>query len=100
MVQRQVAQAQQVTKGLAAAQQGAQARRQFADAERLDEIVIGTAIQSQDAVVYLVARCEHDDRHVRHRAQAAADRETVELGQHHVEHDHVGAQALGRLQPG
>ena len=40
-------------------------RDQLARAERLGDIIVGAGLEPADAVLFLAARGEHDDRHVR-----------------------------------
>ena len=66
------------------------AREELVEGERLREVVVGAGVQARDAVLDAVPRREHEDRRppVR-RAQAPADLEPVDVGEHHVEQDHV-----------
>ena len=71
-----------------AADQRAQPREQLAEIERLDEVVVGAAVQPFDARLHGVARGQHQDRHGAARlANRAADGEAVAPRQHDVE-DH------------
>ena len=82
----------------AAADQRAQPRQQLAEVERLDQIVVGAAVEPLDARLDRVARGQHQDRHGAARlANRAADREAVAPRQHHVEDDGV---VVGRARPG
>ena len=74
----------------AAAAERAQPRDELGERERLDEVVVGAAVEAGDAVLDRVARGEHEHgRPDAVVAQAAADLEAVDAGQHHVEHDRV-----------
>ena len=58
--------------------------------ERLDQVVVGAAVEAGDAVLDLAAGGEHQHRRPDERlAQAPAGLEAVDPGQHHVEHDRV-----------
>jgi hypothetical protein len=60
----------------------------------LDHVVVGPGFQARHDVDVVVARGEHDDRQVAHRADPPAHLEPVDPRQHQVEHDH-----LRRRQP-
>ena len=73
-----------------AARERAQPRQQLVERERLGEIVVGAGVEPVDAVGHLRPRGEHQHgRPDAVRAQAAADVEPVEVGEHRVEHDRV-----------
>src|SRR5262249_37714113 len=55
-----------------AAQHGLHARRQLARIEGLGDVVVRAQLQARHAVLGLVARGEHDDRHVALLAELAA----------------------------
>ena len=79
-----------------AAEDGADARDELADAERLGHVVVGAGVEAADLVDLLAARREHDDRHERvAAAQLLADLVAVHVGQHQVEQDRVGLLVLG-----
>src|SRR5206468_2752561 len=61
----------------AATRDGADAGDQLAQAEGLHDVVVGAELEADDAVALLAARGDDDDRHVRPRAQLAADVEAV-----------------------
>jgi hypothetical protein len=78
---------------LRAAKQRADARDDFVRAEWLGDVVIGSQLEPDDAVGFLGAGGEHDDRHGRGGrigAQRAADFQPVEAGQHQVQQDQIG----------
>jgi len=77
-----------------APQDALDAREQLARAERLRQVVVGAHLQADDAVDFLGARGEHDDRQARAGAQVAAQREAAVAGQHEVEHHDVGRAAF------
>ena len=52
-------------------------------------VVVGAELEPGDAVGLLVAGGQHHDRHVRVRADPAADLEAVDAGQADVEHDQL-----------
>ena len=55
-----------------------------------DRVVVGAQIKPSDALGDGIEGREEDDRHAGFRSQATADREAIELGQHHVEYDEIG----------
>ena len=70
--------------------QRAQPGEQFAEVERLDQVVVGAAIESGDARLDGVARRHHQDGHGASRlADGAAHGEAVLAGKHHVKDDRV-----------
>ncbi len=86
-----------------AAQEGAHAREQLPERERLHEVVVGAEVEAADRVLLRVARGEHEDRRaVAARAQAAADLEAVEVRHQDVEDDRVELavrEPLQRVEP-
>jgi len=74
-----------------AAQHRVDPRQQFARIERLGQVIVGAHFQPENAVDVLAARGQHDDRHLRFRADLAAQAEAVVAGQHHVEDQKVDA---------
>jgi hypothetical protein len=63
-----------------AAQHRLDAGQQLVDLERLDEVVVGAALEAEHALVELAAGREHDDRGDRaEAAQLAAHGEAVEV---------------------
>jgi hypothetical protein len=65
--------------------------QQFARIERLGKVVVRAHFQPENLIDVLAARGEHDDRHLRFRADLAAQAEAVFTRQHHVEDDEVDA---------
>src|SRR5262249_12691507 len=61
--------------------------RELARGERLRDIVVGAELEPSDTVRLLIARREHDDRHLRARANAAAALGAVDPRQADVEDD-------------
>ena len=80
--------------GRRAAEDALDARHELARVERLRQVVVGADLEADDLVDVLVAGGEHQDRHVRGLAHAAADLDPVDVGQHQVEDDQRGL--LGR----
>ena len=89
-----------------AAEQGAHARAELADRERLRDVVVRAELEADHLVELVVAGRQHDDRHRARRAQPLAHLEPVEPRQHDVEHDEVDRRvgetaqrllAVGRL---
>ncbi|MNL03080.1 hypothetical protein D3C87_1236060 [compost metagenome] len=72
-----------------APQDGADARHQFGEGERLDHVVVGAKFQALEAVGQLVAGGQAEHRGVLVAAQFAQHLPAVHAGQHHVEHDEV-----------
>ena len=63
---------------------------QFLDAEWLGEVIVGAAFEPHDLVDVARPGGQHQHGHVPvHRPQLAADLETVDARQHHVEQDEV-----------
>jgi hypothetical protein len=86
--------------GIAAAQDAADARQQFARLERFRQVVVGAHFQAEDAVQRLVAGGQHDDRQRRVGAQLAAQGQAVVAGQVEVEHHQLGAGFVQQLPHG
>ena len=87
--------------GRAAPQQGADARQQLGEFERLGEIVVGTEVEAGDLVGHSGARGQQQNRHgVAARAQLAHDVQAIAPRQHHVEDHHVVARRQGLAQAG
>ena len=84
----------------AAAQDGADARDHLGRAERLDHVVVGAQLETDDAVGLRAARGEHDDRHGRLAPQLAADLAPVAVRQRDVEQDEARVAAAEELQRG
>ena len=76
-----------------AAHHRADARQQFARRKRLDHVIVDAGFEAADAVVFLAARGQHDDRDVAGQvvaAPAAGELQAAGAGQHPVEQDQVG----------
>jgi hypothetical protein len=69
-------------------------RDELARRERLGQIVVGADLEPDDAIGLLVARGEHEDRHLRAHADVAADLEAVLARQADVEQHHPDLVAL------
>ncbi len=85
-----------------AAQQGADPGQQLLALERLDQVVVGAAVEAGDPVLGLGPGGQHQDRHVTLLAEAAADLDPVEAGEAEVEDDQVGDEPdrhVERLDP-
>jgi hypothetical protein len=73
-------------------QQCAKPRQKLLEREWFDEVVICPGVESGDAVVDAIARCEHEDRcPVSGFTQSAADLKAVDSRHGHVEHDGIGS---------
>ena len=83
---------------IGAAQDGADARQQLAQAEWLGDVIVGAEFEAGDAVDLVLAGGEHQDRRITLLAQDAADRESVQPWQHDVEDDQIGAVAPRPIQ--
>ena len=62
--------------------------------ERLHDVVVGSEFEPDDTVDLLGAGRQEDDRSVALFTDAAQDRQTVDTGEHQVEHDQVGPVEL------
>ena len=83
-------------------QQRPDPRQQLLALERLDQVVVGAAVEPADPVLGLGSRRQHQDRHVAVGAQPPADLDPVHARQPEVEHDQVRNEARGgveRLDP-
>jgi hypothetical protein len=78
-------------RGLAAAGEHGQARFDFLQRERLDQVIVGARIETGQFVVERIARGQHQHRRLFAAlgAQLAADFQPVHAGQVEVEHDGV-----------
>ena len=69
-------------------QQRTHARNELANAERLGQIVVGAALETENLVGFLATRRQHQNRHVpvhRLAADRTAHGHPIELRQHDVE---------------
>src|SRR5579862_1001904 len=80
-----------------AAQQRFDAREQHSRLHGLHDIVVGAHLESQHLVDVLALGGEDEDRHRAAPAKLAADREPILAGQHEVEDDELGLQAVEAL---
>ena len=85
------------------AQRRAQARQQFADGERLFDIIVGAEIERGDLLGLAVARRQDEDRRGSEFARLGQHVLAVHVGQAEIEHDDIGRR-IGdqpqRLAPG
>lgn len=70
-----------------AAQQGFDAREQFARIERLADIIVSADLKTDDAIDVIVLLADEDDADVRARTQFARHRQTILSRQENI-HDH------------
>ena len=79
-----------------AAQHGADAGDELVEAERLRDVVVAAEREAADLVLDGVAGGQEEHRRAVAACaeQALLDLEAVEVGEHHVEHDEVGAEVL------
>ena len=85
-----------------AAGHGADARHQFAEAERLGDVVVGAQLETEHAIELLGASGEHDDGCLGAGSQVAAHVAAVHVGQAEVEQHHVvlvGGEGAGTRWP-
>ena len=77
----------------------ANAREKLVEVERLDEVVVGARIEPRHAIGGTIACAHHEHGHLGAiGADAAQEREPVELGQPEVEHDELEAAGLQRFE--
>ena len=74
---------------------GAQPRGQFADPERLLDVVVGAEIERFDLLRLAVPRGENDHRRLRELADFAQDILAVAVRQPEIEHDEIGRPGRG-----
>ena len=65
-------------------------RSQLPGREGFDHIIIGTQLQPEHTIGLLTSGGEHDHRNVGSTSKFGEQRVSVDLGEHHVEHDQVG----------
>lgn len=99
-VQRNVAHLNHLRQPSAPAQHRADPRHQLGQLERLDDVVVGTAVEAAQPVRQPVASGDQDDSDVAPFADDIDEREPVAARQHHVEHHEIGPHAVEhRFQP-
>src|SRR5688572_396821 len=87
------------TLGRSAAENTLDPRDELTRVEGLGQVVVGADLEPDDLVDVLVAGGEHQDRHVRGLAHAAADLDPVDVRQHQVEDDQGGRLGGDVRQP-
>src|SRR5215218_2116147 len=65
------------------------ARDELPRVERLRHVVVGANLEADDLVDVLVARSQHEDRHVPALPHPAAELDPVDVGKHEVEDDEL-----------
>src|SRR5581483_7130019 len=89
-IEREVAEAKNVTFGGQAPQESTEAGEQLRERERLDQIVVGAGIETLDPFGYRVLGGENQNgRGIGNCPQPAANLEAVHLGHADVEHERV-----------
>src|SRR5262245_32036883 len=99
-VELDVAEAEALARGVAGAspaQHRPHAHRELPGRERLRDVVVGTELETDDAVRFLAAGGQQDDREVGAAADPPAQLEAVGPGKHHIEDDEVGALTRDQL---
>ena len=81
-----------------AAQDRANARHQFPRIERLRQIIVGADLKANNAVDIFSARGQQQHRQPRGRADAPQHFETIDPGQHDIQHHQQVTAAGGALQ--
>jgi hypothetical protein len=82
-----------------AAKKGAEACEEFTKFERLGQIIIGTVIESGDAILNGVSSGEHQNGNSgAGLAEAAANFKTAEAGKHDVQNDQIVGIDFGLLE--
>ena len=85
-----------------APQQSPHARHQLANAEGLGQIIVGPAVEAEHLVGLLAPGGQHQDRRfgiLRVAPNGAAERHTVQSGQHEIEDHQVEAAVARLLEP-
>src|SRR5579883_1960074 len=65
-------------------------RHQLAERKRFGQIIVGPEIQSGHAVIDLVFRGQHDDRHITTAPELTCDLQTIEARQHDIQNNDIG----------
>ena len=74
---------------MSTAEQGTDAGDELARRERLDQVVVGTKLEADDAILDLALGGKHDNGHIRGIADSAANALAGNLGEHKVEYNQV-----------
>jgi hypothetical protein len=80
------------------AEDGADARDQFARFERLGEVIVGAEVEREQAVRLRSARRNEDDADIGFVAELAADLHAIDLGHHDIEDDEAELVTARQLQ--
>ena len=86
----------------AAADDRLHSQQELADAERLDDVVVGTELEADHPIDLFPLRRHHDDRDVlrgKVALQRFADLEARQIGEHEVEEEHVREVGPRALEP-
>jgi len=90
----QVGEAQVVTRSYSP-EQSAHPRQELLVGERLDQVIVGTGVETFHALLCAAQRRQQQDRHLSSRSKAPAHRDAIKAGKHHVQHDEVEAVVSG-----
>jgi hypothetical protein len=85
-------------RGLAPPEQGSNSGKQFLEAERLVDIIVGTHLEAHNLVHLLSPGGEHQNGDGAVKAQEAADVIAMKFGQHQIQNDEVRLLISGQLQ--
>jgi len=91
-------------RGRGSPEQRAEPREELDDRKRFREVVIRAGVEALDAVVHVLARGQHQDRHLAPRADRPTRAEPVQFGHEHIQDNDIGRrrgliQESQRLKP-
>src|SRR5207249_1767215 len=84
--------------GLCPSQDRADTRHELARREGLGEVVVSSELEADDAVRFIVARGQDQDRDVRGVAQPSTEIEPVDVRKPEVEHDEARVTSIDRFE--
>ena len=82
----------------AASQRRAYPRDEFAQPERLGDVVVGTDLEAHHSVDLGTFRRDHDDRNLGLLSELPTDVDAADLRQHHVEENEIGLRRVEEFQ--